>query len=445
MKPLLRRASCVVALLAGGTFAPAPSSAAPPRWIRREAPTRHMGEVGVFGGAFFPSRNHDFYDPITAPQKPLWAAGGDVGLRAAYFPLPFVGLEVEGVVMPTRARTATDDFALLWGVRAHPVLQLPWYRITPFVLAGAGAMGVRSSPFALGRDVDPVAHWGAGIKWFMTQWVALRVDGRHLMAAKAALQNDVTSHFELLAGISVTPRHRPKPSPPPDPDRDRDGFRNENDACPDRAGVAPDGCPARDGDADGFLDPQDRCPQEKGVAPDGCPIPDRDGDGILDAQDECPEVPETKNGFEDDDGCPDELPKAVERFNGVIEGIVFELDSDVIRPESKPVLDEAAGVLRRYTEVRVEISGHTDDTGTREHNLDLSRRRAEAVRRYLVGAGIDAGRLETRGAGPDEPLVPNVDDTARAKNRRTQFKVLHGPRSEGDRPPPPQGLPPPER
>jgi OOP family OmpA-OmpF porin len=86
-------------------------------------------------------------------------------------------------------------------------------------------------------------------------------------------------------------------------------------------GVAPTGCP--DGDQDGVLDRDDKCLDVPGVAPDGCP-PDSDGDGFIDSKDKCPNEPETKNGFEDDDGCPDEIPAAVKRFNGVIKGIEFD-------------------------------------------------------------------------------------------------------------------------
>jgi outer membrane protein OmpA-like peptidoglycan-associated protein len=193
---------------------------------------------------------------------------------------------------------------------------------------------------------------------------------------------------------------------------------------PRRPGVAPDGCPPGDADGDGFLDPDDKCPEEPGVAPDGCPIRDTDGDGIPDDVDKCPTVPENFNGFEDDDGCPDELPDAVKEFTGVIEGIFFDTDKDTIKATSRPKLDAAAALLKEHPGLRLEISGHTDDRGAAAYNDDLSRRRAEAVKKYLTDKGIDASRLSTRGAGSSEPIDSNKTYTGRAKNRRIEFKVL---------------------
>ncbi len=428
--------------------APTPTKDRKKPWIRRVVPSHNMFELGVYGGLFFVSKDHDFYDPATAPQEPLWAVGiGDFGARLAYFPLAYLGFELEGNVVPTFTRTPTNDPVLLYGFRGHPILRLPGYRIVPFVLGGFGLMGVRSAPDVVGRDVDPMAHYGVGVELFAHRFVALRLEGRHLMGAKAARQNDVTHHFEVLLGLSFTLRVPKKAKPPPPPDRDHDGFLDAEDACPDEPGVAPDGCPRRDTDGDGFLDRDDACPKEPGVAPDGCPPPDQDGDGILDPDDACVTEPETKNGYQDEDGCPDELPEPVKKFSGVIEGIVFDFNEATIKPESKPVLDRAIEVLKEFPEIRVEIVGHTDDVGTRAFNLDLSRRRAEAVRDYLVAGGIDSARLRVRGAGPDEPIAPNDTEEGRAKNRRTEFRILTAddlaPKGDGSKgqagPPKPKG------
>jgi OOP family OmpA-OmpF porin len=220
----------------------------------------------------------------------------------------------------------------------------------------------------------------------------------------------------------------PPPEPPPAPkDRDGDGVTDGYDACPDEPGLPDrDGCPPPpDTDGDGFPDSEDKCPQEAGVEEyGGCPIPDSDGDGFLDPDDKCPQEPESKNGYQDDDGCHDELPEPIKEFSGVIEGITFGNDSDKIRRKSRPVLDKAIKVLKEFPEVSLEIVGHTDDRGSREHNLDLSKRRAASVVKYLVDGGIDGGRLRSRGAGPDEELVPNDSAENRAKNRRTEFHLL---------------------
>lgn len=102
----------------------------------------------------------------------------------------------------------------------------------------------------------------------------------------------------------------------------------------------------------------------------------------------------------------------------------FATDSAEILPDSIPLLTEIADVLLRTPEIRrVEIQGHTDNRGGREHNMDLSQRRAEAVRDWLIAAGVDSSRLEARGYGDSEPRVPNLTAANRARNRRVQFMI----------------------
>lgn len=421
-----------------------------PRPMRRFRPERNMVELGVFGGLSVFSRNHDFYDPDTAPQEPLRRPTPDFGARVAYFPLRFLGVEAEFSALP--ARYEPGGSAFIYGVRGSAILQLPTYRVVPFLLAGYGLMGVSSAQSVVGKDIDPMGHYGAGVKYFINRYLALRFDIRHLIAAQAALQGDGTSHLQVLLGLSVTlGRAKTRPAPQPDHDRDRDGFLDDVDRCPDERGIAPygcpdrdsdndsyldsvdvcpavpggapDGCPPKDRDRDGFLDGVDICPDQPGVAPDGCPLRDTDGDGILDVDDRCVKEPENRNGFEDTDGCPDELPAAVVKFTGVIRGIFFDFGKDTIRKQSAKTLDEAARIFNDYPELRVEISGHTDNVGDAEYNKELSRRRAEAVKRFLVERKVKAERITTRGAGPDEPIADNAKPVGRAKNRRIEFKI----------------------
>jgi OOP family OmpA-OmpF porin len=398
-------------------------------WIKRWAPERLMVEIGAFGGMFFSAEQHDLYDPDSG-YKPLWQASGGLGGRLAFFPERFIGVEAEGAGYLARVRTSTNDPAAIWTARGHLIAQLPWWNVTPFVLVGGGALGVSSNPLILGSDIDPAMHWGGGVKLYLHRYVALRVEGRHVLSARQATQNSFTSHGEFLAGLTITlGRARPLPEPPPDPDRDKDGFINERDDCPDTPGVSPDGCPPRDSDKDGFIDAEDACPYEAGVEPDGCPIRDQDRDGIPDPKDACIDRPETDNGFEDEDGCPDEIPEEVREFSGVIEGIEFEHDSTAITEATKPTLDRAIKVLTDYPDIRIEIVGHTDNEGTTEYNIELSQGRADTVKAYLMAGGVDESRIETRGAGEGEPIGSNDTEEGRAKNRRTEFKILRDSRA----------------
>ncbi len=105
--------------------------------------------------------------------------------------------------------------------------------------------------------------------------------------------------------------------------------------------------------------------------------------------------------------------------------IQFALDSAVILPESNGLMTEIADTLIKNPRIkRVEIQGHTDNSGTPEHNKILSDNRANAVRDWLTSHGVGSDRLIAKGYGQDKPLVPNVTPAMKARNRRVQFKIL---------------------
>lgn len=102
-------------------------------------------------------------------------------------------------------------------------------------------------------------------------------------------------------------------------------------------------------------------------------------------------------------------------------GINFDSDSDVIRDESKPTLDQVVAMLKSNADLKLTIEGHTDSTATPEHNQDLSTRRANAVKQYVVTAGIDAARLDAAGRGATQPVATNDTALGRAANRRVEL------------------------
>lgn len=215
-------------------------------------------------------------------------------------------------------------------------------------------------------------------------------------------------------------------------DDDNDGIPNNVDGCPDQAedkdGVEDtDGCPeARepDKDGDGVPDRIDQCPETVGLQElDGCP--DKDGDQIPDNVDKCPDVPGPPNL----QGCPppeeeEEVVLESERIR-INNQILFEFGSDRIDPRSFKLLDEVALVLTKNPDVGpVLIEGHTDNVGSRDANVNLSKRRAGAVVKYLVTKGISQKRLRSEGYGFDKPIATNDTPLGRAKNRRTEFKLV---------------------
>jgi OOP family OmpA-OmpF porin len=108
----------------------------------------------------------------------------------------------------------------------------------------------------------------------------------------------------------------------------------------------------------------------------------------------------------------------------VLEGVTFETDSAKLRPESREILDRIAESLRAWPGIRVEVQGHTDASGSAAHNLVLSQARADAVRIYLAGQGVDPSRLVTKGYGESKPLAPNTTREGKAKNRRVELVKL---------------------
>jgi len=110
----------------------------------------------------------------------------------------------------------------------------------------------------------------------------------------------------------------------------------------------------------------------------------------------------------------------------VRDAIHFDTNRDTIKQESLAVLDDVANQIKAHPElVKIRVEGHTDNIGKRDDNLSLSRRRAIAVRDYLIThGGIDADRLLAEGYGPDNPIANNESEPGRAKNRRVAFTVL---------------------
>lgn len=223
----------------------------------------------------------------------------------------------------------------------------------------------------------------------------------------------------------------------PELDNDGDGIVDKSDSCPvvaeDLDGFEDtEGCPDPDNDKDGVLDGSDTCPLEPEDADnlddsDGCPDVDVDADGILDVDDQCPRDPEVVNGEADTDGCPDERPAVVVTTTAIeiTDMIFFDVNRARIKSRSYAILDAVADVLKKYADLRVEIQGHTDTQGDDSFNLDLSQRRAEAVREYLIGKGVAADRLEAKGYGETDPLVQGDDEAAWSKNRRVEFVIIN--------------------
>ncbi len=124
-------------------------------------------------------------------------------------------------------------------------------------------------------------------------------------------------------------------------------------------------------------------------------------------------------------GQPDMRSKLITEGKLVSYGIYFDVNKDVVKPESYGTLKGIADVLKDNPTVRVKIVGHTDADGADKSNLDLSKRRGESVKNELVKTfGIDASRLEFDGMGETQPIAPNDTSVNKALNRRVEFVKL---------------------
>ena len=220
-------------------------------------------------------------------------------------------------------------------------------------------------------------------------------------------------------------------------DKDGDGIPDDKDKCPDRAE-----------DKDGFEDQ------------DGCPDIDNDNDRVLDIADKCPNVPETYNGYQDEDGCPDTVPPDLDTLKGTVEGLIYADGETVVRDSAQPAMKKIAELLAKYPSVKIVLIGHTDDREAKQfaqrptQQLDIPCRRLASAATFGARAPTrcasssvrpgDAGgrpRAGSRACVLDEPVADNDSPQGRLANRRVELQTIlsTGTTQRLDRPSPERG------
>ncbi len=179
-------------------------------WIKRHGPTRNMVEIGAFGGAFIPHPRLELFEYTTERDdfgfRPFQPLSFMIGPRVSYAPLRFLALEVDGAYMPSSADRLRTT---IWAARGQVLGQLGLWSTTPYVLAGVGALGVRSQPEHVGNDVDLTFHFGAGLKVYLSPRWMLRLEARDTLSPQRGVANGVAHSLEAHLGIGVT-LNRPK-------------------------------------------------------------------------------------------------------------------------------------------------------------------------------------------------------------------------------------------
>jgi OmpA-OmpF porin, OOP family len=206
------------------------------------------------------------------------------------------------------------------------------------------------------------------------------------------------------------------------PDADKDGVVDIDDKCAGtKEGYKVDaaGC-EQDNDKDGLVNEEDLCPEVYGpLAFKGCP--DTDGDGVSDKEDRCPAA----KGSIENKGCP-EIPKLdIQKITLIAGKIYFETGSDKLKLISYASLDDLADILKRNDAVLLTVEGHTDSDGEDAYNMNLSQKRTESVKNYLVSKGVAESRLTAIGYGETQPVADNAKAAGKAKNRRVELKTSY--------------------
>lgn len=346
--------------------------------------------------------------------------------------------------VPNKPLRNTSDLVLEGAATANLKLVSDKYILSPFLTAGIGGSKYRG-------------YWGAFIPAGVGLQVRLFEDAFVLLNSqyRIPVTENAAYHFYHSIGFAGTICKKkepvvvaPPPLPEPPKDRDGDGVLDVDDKCPDTPGLAAlQGCPDRDGD--GIADGDDKCPDVAGLARyQGCPIPDTDKDGINDEQDKCPTVPGVAryqgcpipdtdgDGVNDEEdkcinekgpasnyGCPVISEEIIKKVNRAAQNVFFATGSSKLLPKSFASLNSVVAILNENPTYKVDISGHTDNTGKPDKNQTLSEARAASVKAYLTSKGISDARLSSAGYGQDKPVADNKTAAGRAKNRRVEMAV----------------------
>ncbi len=286
------------------------------------------------------------------------------------------------------------------------------YKLRPYIFAGYGHMRFADGSVSQANTIIP---YGLGLTYQVKPNIALRLQNTFIYSDFDRIDSDPSEDLNdsyLQHSIALSFNFGKTKN-----DMDNDGVADEVDQCPGEAGSAEtNGCP--DSDGDGIADKDDYCPNVAGTAgTKGCP--DSDADGIADKDDKCPNTP----GIAKNSGCPEITADEIKVFQDALHGINFKTGKGVIEESSYPILDKVVKIMNAHSAYNLLIEGHTDSQGDDTLNKNLSEKRANAVKTYLVNNGIDASRLKAKGYGEAKPVADNGTSEGRAENRRVELKV----------------------
>lgn len=326
----------------------------------------------------------------------------------------------------------------------------------------AGVVGVETDQVTANqKDSNFGFEFGVGFfrQMLDSRW-GFRVDARHrtlFVDGPVSTFNEWRFGLGLMLALGEIATQQSQPLPKakmkPKPRRVVETKRPRTQhLIPSPVTPKPQSAPTADADADGVWDGADQCPHSmRGIPVNeaGC-VTDTDGDSVIDYYDACPStlrgtrvdrigcpvmqpvraIPLTQAvapSYYYDDSPAEVMPHSSGADSYLLVDVHFGTGSSLVTEYSKRVLDkhlsEIQRVLREQPSVSIELGGHTDYVGKQQGNDSLSRRRAQAVAKYLVGKGIDRRRLEINGYGDDMPTHTNETAEGRLMNRRVEILV----------------------
>ena len=300
---------------------------------------------------------------------------------------------------------------------------MPEGRLVPFIAIGLGGIfygkGYTYRNSSYGDYFEQSQYsvdYGAGLKFFLTDNIALRADVRHVLPLNSTKNNPDYLHNDFLATFGIN-----------------FAFGGEKKAVVE-ARVEEPSTPAApvevvlDSDKDGVPDNLDKCPgtpSGMAVDKDGCP-PDSDKDGVPDYLDKCPNTPVGVSV--DKDGCSakqrqDAHTKVPDKVFIAL-NLKFDTGKAVVKKKYYKAVKKVADFMKAHPETKVVIYGHTDNVGKKAFNARLSMARAKSVRKCLIdNFGIKASRITAVGYGLNKPMASNDTKKGRQKNRRIEASI----------------------
>ena len=398
--------------------------------------------VGGFGEDFFNTDHWNNSSFVSRFRLGYYVGSGfSVGLTGTFNQIDRIG----DVSVPKQSYFGAD-----LDIKYNFVREAGWF--DPYIFAGGGMTW-------LGGDGNGTANAGLGFNVWFNDWIGANVQTKY----KHSFDEDkLLPHFQHAVGFVVRfgatdadgdgiydkydacPEVAGLEAFNGCPDTDGDGIQDSEDACPNEAGLAEfNGCPDTDGDGvpdkddacpteagpvelngcpdrdgDGVADKDDECPDVPGpVENKGCPWPDADGDGIPDKDDECPNIA----GVAENNGCPIVSAEVQKEITDLARAIYFVTGSSKFTDETEIRMEQVSNIVNQYKNLRFDVEGHTDSTGSDKINNKLSQARADAVREYLIEKGFPADMITAKGFGSANPIGDNKTRKGRQQNRRVEI------------------------